>query len=117
MTPTKISNRAEEIISALKESRKLSLSERDDLIEIMTEARDGTNGLTVEEKTQANSVNIANLCYLYIRERLEGASGFWPQLFRLVERCRWQIVIIVLGAFALLAYHPEIAGLIASLRR
>lgn len=113
--PQKIQNRADEVSAALKECRHLPLSERDDLIEIMAEARDGTNGLTVEDKTQANSVNLANLCYLYIRDRLEGEGGGRSGLYRLIRDCRWQITIIALGAFVLFGYRPEIVGALKAL--
>ena len=109
----KIQNRLSETVAALRDSKTLSLSDKDDYIEILSEAAEGTNGLTVEEKTQANSVNIFNLCYLFLRDKVEGRpTGFWPCLFRLIERCRWQITIIVLGAFALLAYRPQIAAIL-----
>ena len=115
--PQKIRNRTEEVTAALKECRHLTLSERDDLIEIMAEACEGTNGLTVEDKTQANSVNLANLCYLVIRDKIEGtaAAGFWPLFFRWAERCSWQLVIIALGAFVLFGYRPEIVGAIKAI--
>lgn len=104
----KVKNRLEEITIALKESKVVSLADKDDFIEIMSEAAEGTNGLSVEEKTQANSVNIFNLCYLFMRDKLNSAVGFWPSLFRLIYLCRWQITIISLGAFILFGYHPEI---------
>ena len=107
--PQKVQNRADEIVAACKTTKNLSLSDRDDYIEIMTEACEGTNGLSPEQKLQANSVNLANLCYLFLRDKLEGRSaGFWPALFRLIYLCRWQITIISLGAFVLFGYHPEI---------
>ncbi len=109
----KIQNRLTETVAALRDSKTLSLSDKDDYIEILSEAAEGTNGLTVEEKTQANSVNIFNLCYLFMRDKLEGrVFGFWPSLFKLIERCKWQITIIILGAFALLAYRPQIAQMV-----
>ena len=112
----KTRNRLDELTAALKECRDLSLNERDDYIEILAEAAEGTNGLTVEEKTQANSVNIFNLCYLFLRDKLEGGSGGkWQALFRLIERCRWQIVIIAIGAFVLFGYRPEIVDGIRAL--
>jgi hypothetical protein len=114
--PQKVQNRTDEIVAACKTAKDVSLGDRDDFIAIMMEACEGTNGLTPEEKLQANSVNLANLCYLFIRDKLEGRpAGFWPALFRLIERCKWQITIIVLGAFALLAYRPQIAQLIEHL--
>ena len=111
-TPPKIANRAEAVINALKTDSRLSLSERDDMIEIMSEARDGTNGLTVEDKTQANSVNIANLTYLFIRHLLEGRETGRGGLYRLIRDCRWQIVLIVAILSVLLAFRPQLAALI-----
>ncbi len=109
----KVQNRLAETVAALRDSKALSLSDKDDYIEIISEAAEGTNGLTIEQKTQANSVNIFNLCYLFMRDKLEGrVFGFWPALFRLIERCKWQITIIVLGAFALLAYRPQIIQIV-----
>lgn len=109
----KIQNRLTEVVAAIRDSKTLSLSDKDDFIEILSEAANGTNGLKSEEKLQANSVNIFNLCYLFLRDKLEGRpTGFWPYLFRLIERCRWQITLIVLGAFALLAYRPQIAAIL-----
>ncbi len=106
----KTRNRLEETVAELKAAKHLSLGDRDDYIELLTEAAEGTNGLTVEEKVQANSVNTFNLCYLMLRGRLDAAraAGFWPALFGLIERCRWQITIISLGAFILLGYRPQI---------
>jgi len=113
-TPEKILNRTEEIVAGCKEARHISLGDRDDFIEIMKRACAGTNGLTTDDKLQACAENLANLTYLFIRDKLEGATaaGFWPGLFRLIDRCRWQITIIVLGAFALLAYRPQIAQIV-----
>lgn len=112
----KIQNRLEETVAALKASREVSLSDKDDFIEILSEAAEGTNGLSVEDKTQANSVNIFNLCYMMIRDRLEGrAVGFWPALFRLIYLVRWQITIIALGAFVLFGYRPEIVEALRAL--
>lgn len=113
--PQKIQNRTDELVAALKTAKTLSLGDRDDYIEIMNEACEGTNGLTVEEKTQANSVNLANLCYLFLRDKIEGASGFWPALFRLIYLCRWQITILGLGAFVLFGYRPEIVDALKAL--
>lgn len=110
----KIRNRLDELVAALKETRNLSLGDRDDDIEILTQTAEGTNGLSLEEKVQALSENLFNLCYLFIRAQLEGgaAAGFWPALFRLIERCRWQITIVALGVCAVLAFRPQFAALI-----
>lgn len=114
-TPQKVANRADAVIEALKKNDRLTLSERDDMIEIMSEAREGTNGLTVEEKTQANSVNLANLTYLFIRHLLEGCETGRAGLYGLIRDCRWQIVI--LGGFLtlLLAFRPQLAAIIEKL--
>lgn len=109
-TPEKILNRTEEIVAGCKEARHISLGDRDDFIEIMKRACAGTNGLTADDKLQACAENIANLTYLFIRDKLEGATaaGFWPALFRLIYLTRWQITIIAIGAFILFGYRPEI---------
>ena len=114
----KVQNRLDEIVAALKETRNLSLGDRDDDIEIITQTAAGTNGLSLEEKVQALSENLFNLSYLFIRAQLEGAAaaGFWPALFRLLERCRWQVTIIALGAFVLFGYRPEIIENLKALR-
>lgn len=106
----KTKNRLEETIAELKAAKHISLGDRDDYIELLTEAAEGTNGLTVEEKVQANAVNTFNLCYLMLRGRLDGAAaaGFWPALFRLLYLCRWQVTIIALGAFVLFGFRPQI---------
>lgn len=111
----KTKNRLEGTIADLKAAKHISPGNRDDYIEFISEAAEGTNGFTIEQKTQANAQNIFNLCYLFIRDKIESgssAAGFWPGLFRLIERCKWQITIIVLGAFALLAYRPQIAQIV-----
>ena len=110
--PQKIQNRTEEIVQALKEDRNLPLSDRDDYIEIMTQSAEGTNGLTTDQKLQACAENTANLCYLYIRDKLEGGGGGRAGLYRLIYKCRNQIVVIVLGAFALLAFRPQLAAIL-----
>ena len=116
----KTQNRLDQLVAAIKDAKALTLNERDDCIEILNEAAAGTNGLTVEEKTQANSVNIFNLCYLFIRDKLEGGGyggGFWPALFRLLERCRWQVTIIAGFVSAVLAFRPQFAAIIEAALR
>ena len=111
----KTRNRLDELIAALKKADGLTLNERDDLIEIITEAAEGTNGLTVEAKTQANSVNIFNLCYLYIRDRLEAPKKVtsWKDV---LIRCSWQTVAVVAitvpAVAVLLIYQPQLAAIL-----
>lgn len=113
----KTRNRLEGTIADLKAAKHISPGDRDDFIEFISEAAEGTNGLTIEEKTQANAQNLFNLCYLFIRDKVQngGAAGFWPSLFRLIYLCRWQITIIAIGAFILLGYRPQLAQLIEQL--
>lgn len=114
-TPQKIANRSEALINALKANTELTLSERDDYIEIMTEAREGTNGLTTEEKTQANSENIANLCYLFIRHLLEGRNGSATSWKDVCVKCAWQIVAGIGIVSALLIFRPELGAVISGI--
>ena len=112
----KTQNRLDELTAALKSAKDLSLNERDDYIEILAEAAEGTNGLTVEEKTQANSVNIFNLCYLFLRDKLEGREKV-SGLYDLIYRCRTNITIIVGIVAALLVLRPQLAALIDAIPR
>ena len=89
----------------------MSLNERDDYIGIMLDAKNGANGLPTEEKLQACSENIANLCYLIIRDKLEGGGGR-AGLYVLIYRCRWQIVILAGFITLLLAFRPQLAAII-----
>lgn len=111
---TKIKNRLDETVSALKESRDISLTDKDDYIELLHEAAEGTNGLTLEEKVQANSVNTFNLCYLMIRDKLENNTGR-AGLYRLIERCKWQLTIIAGFISVVLAFRPQLAAVIENL--
>ena len=105
----KTKNRLEETIAELKAAKHISLGDRDDYIELLTEAAEGTNGLTVEEKVQANAVNTFNLCYLMLRGRLDGAAaaGFWPSLFRLIRDCKRELMWLGFGITALCAFRPQ----------
>lgn len=115
-TPEKIQNRTDEIVVACKDARHISLGDRDDWIEIMKRACAGTNGLTTDEKLQACAENLANLTYLFIRDKLEGERGGGRAgLYRLIRDCRWQITIIALGAFVLLGYRPQIVEALKAL--
>jgi hypothetical protein len=111
----KTKNRLEGTIADLKVAKHISPGNRDDYIEFISEAAEGTNGLTLEEKTQANAQNLFNLCYLFIRDKIESgstANGFWPLLFRMIERCSWQIVTITGIVSVTLILRPQIAAVI-----
>jgi len=114
----KTRNRLEGTIADLKAAKHISPGDRDDFIEFISEAAEGTNGLTNEEKIQANAQNLFNLCYLFIRDKIQSgaAAGFWPALFRLIYLCRWQVTIISLGAFILFGFRPQIVEALQSLR-
>lgn len=110
----KILNRFDGLADAIKSTKVLTLNERDDYLEILFEAKEGTNGLTLEEKTQANSQNIFNLCYLFMRDKLEGSDGK-SGLYRLIFLCRNQIVTLILGVVlivcVLMGYRPQVIQL------
>jgi len=112
--PLSVQNRYDTLSSALKTSKLLSLSDQDDYLKILEETRDGTNGLTLPEKLQANSQNLFNLCYLFMRDKLEGGNSR-AGLYRLIFLCRNQIVILVLGVVlivcVLMGYRPQVIQL------
>lgn len=112
--PQKIDNRIHALIDEVNASQ-MEPGEKDLCREILIEAHDGTNGLDVEAKTQANSCNIANLTYLLVRDMLKraGASSSWKDV---VVKCSWQITIVLVALFALIALHPELGGVLAQLK-
>lgn len=115
--PQKIENRTSALISEINNSN-LPLALKDNLREILLEAKDGTNGLDLERKTQSNACAIANCTYLLIRHILESETekscSSWKQV---VQACSWQITIILIGLFVLIAIHPELGGIIAQFKQ
>lgn len=114
--PNKIENRTTALIGEINDSR-LPLALKDNLREILLEAREGTNGLDIEAKTQSNACAIANCTYLLIRHILESEternSATWKDV---VQKCSWQLTIVLVALIALIAIHPELGGLITQLR-
>ena len=106
----KILNRTDTAVKAIRDSH-LDVGEQDDLIEMACSARDGTNGLDPEQKLQANAENIANLVFLFIRQsvRKPAPTDTWKDV---IIKCRREITVIGLGAFALLAFRPQIAAVV-----
>ena len=106
----KILNRTETSIKSVRDSH-LDLGEQDDLIEMACSARDGTNGLNHEDKLQACAENIANLVFMFIRQsvRKPPPTDSWKDV---IIKCRREITVIGLGAFALLAFRPQIAAVV-----
>lgn len=113
--PQKIENRTSALISEINES-ELPLALKDNLREILLEAKDGTNGLDMEKKTQANACAIANCTYLLIRHILESENASTSNWKAVVRACSWQITIVLLGLFILIAIHPELGGVFAQLK-
>ncbi len=105
----KILNRTDTAIQAIRDSH-LAPGEKDDLIEIVCDARDGTNGLSPEEKLQSNANNIFALVFLFIRAATaKPATSSWKEV---IIQCRREITIIGLGIITLLAFRPQIAAVV-----
>lgn len=111
--PAKIAARTDAAIQIIRES-SLPMSEVDDLISILVEARDGTNGLSLEEKVQANAHNIANLCSLFVRHSVDAAKyrRSWRDV---IVECKWPLVICVITLSILIAYRPSVVQTIEAL--
>ena len=108
----KILNRSETAIQAIRAS-KLPPGEQDDLIEIVCDARDGTNGLSPDEKLQSNANNIFALVFLFVRAASAApTTTSWKQV---IIACRRELTVVALGALALLALRPQIATVVEHL--
>lgn len=105
----KIRNRSETAIQAIRASH-LPPGEQDDLIEIVCDARDGTNGLDADEKLQANANNIFALVFLFVRAASAAPSA--PSWKSVVIQCRREITVVALGVITLLVLRPQIAGVL-----
>ena len=114
----KIINRTQTAIQAIRDSH-LPAGEQDDLIEMVCDARDGTNGLSHDEKLQANADNIASLVFMFVRQAVARPErpATWKDV---VIKCRREIgVIVCLGLFALVyvvKVHPEIVQYLSLLK-
>lgn len=110
----------------------LDAAVQEEVIENITATAASTNGLTHDEKIQAMSINQFEMArsdarihmsmsagFKRIEEKIAslGPIGFWPALFRLLERCRWQLCIIVAIVAVTLVLKPELAAYLELLRR
>lgn len=114
----KILNRTQTAIQAIRDSR-LPAGEQDDLIEMVCDARDGTNGLSDHDKLQANSDNIASLVFMFVRQSVSRPER--PTTWKDVcIRCRREIAAIVGLAIVAIIYvvkvHPELVQYLSLLR-
>ena len=106
----KIRNRTETAVAAIRDSH-LDPGEKDDLIEIVCDARDGTNGLTPEDKLQANADNIFALVFLFVRAATAKPTptASWKDV---IIQCRRELAVLGLGVITLLVLRPQIADVV-----
>ena len=111
----KILNRTDTAIKAIRDSH-LDVGEQDDLIEMVCSARDGTNGLSPEEKLQANAENLANLVFMFVRQNVRKPSPTtsWKDV---IIKCRRELVILGLGVITLLVLRPQVADVVEHILR
>ena len=105
------------LLCADVEKSGLTAEAKESLIEGLQSSKDACNGLSQEDKIQANAVNLfwtnSILARLYLRIFDEGKRA--PSWKDVCIRCQWAIVVLGLGVFALLALRPELAGLVEAL--
>lgn len=92
--------------SDLGEDRKSALRR------LLVQAEEGTNGLTQKAKLQNVSESVFSLCVLTALGMVDATGGGRRGLYRLLERTRWQVVLIVAIIGGLLAFRPELAALL-----
>lgn len=106
------------------EASELDPAVKEEVIQNLTSTAAATNGFTQEEKIQSISINQFDMARSDARIHLSMASGFkrieekiaalgpvgfWPALFRLLEKCRWQLCIIVAIVAVTVILKPELA--------
>lgn len=114
--PEKIKNRAEAAIAEVNDSMEMEPGDKDLAREVLIEARNGTNGLTIEQKVAHNAETLFNLAYLFVRMMLKQSitTSNWKDV---IVRCSWQITIVLIGLFILIAIHPELGGLLTEIKK
>ena len=106
------------------QSSELDPAVKEETIQNLVSTAASTNGLKGDEKIQAISINQFDMArsdarihlsmaagFRRIEERIAslGPVGFWPALFRLMEKCRWQLCIIIAILSVTLVLKPELA--------
>lgn len=89
----------------------LSLDEQTDLIDLLNDTLEGTNGLTEKEKLQNVSVSIFNLTRIFCNSIIQNhkKTTTWKDVIVL---CKNQIMWLGFGLVVLLALRPEISAVI-----
>ena len=93
----------------------MSSEEKMDLESILLSASEGTNGLSEKDKLQSVSETVYNIVTLMIAKTLDGASGKWNTLCKMVVECKWAIVVLVGIVVAGSIFQPQLCALLAKL--
>ena len=98
------------------EKSNLDATAKEGLIEGLESSKEALNGLTDQERIQATAANLfwtnSILARLYLKIFADRSAANWKDV---AIECKWAIVALGLGLFALLAFHPELGQLIQRL--
>ena len=115
------------ITEAVKEETKAVLAAIDasgidprrksSLRKMLVRAEEGTNGLTPEQKLQTVSESVFDLCLLQVFDMIDAdkAGRGRTGLYGMIRECKWAIVALAAIVCGMLAFRPELAGLIGTL--
>lgn len=98
------------LLDEIKQAKRLSVDEKLDMETLLTKAAATTNG--TEDKIQGVTEVLFGLISMMISRRIDGNEGKFQGLFKLIEACKWQIVIISGILSGLLIFRPEVGELI-----
>lgn len=110
MAISAINQHRNELAKQFIDGSQLNADTKSDLDEMLDSSLRTTNGLPPEEKLDAISDNLYQLTRItciHIAETPKTAS--WKDV---IIKCRREITVIGLGAFALLAFRPQIAAVV-----
>ena len=128
--PADIERKRDLMVEQIRKS-DLDPTVKEETIENLTSTAQSTNGFTHDEKIQAMSINQFDMARSDARihlsmaagfKRIEdkiaslGPVGFWPALFRLIEKCRWQLCILAAIVAGMFILKPELAEYLRLLR-
>lgn len=100
------------LLNELKNS-KLSVDDKLDMETMLTKAAETTNG--TKDKIQGISEVLFSLVAMQISRALDGASGKWNTLCKMVVECKWAIVVLVGIVVAGSIFQPQLCALLAKL--
>ena len=116
MITEEVKEEARAVLDAI-EASKMDPARKSHLRRMLVRAEEGTNGLAPEAKLQNVSESVFDLCLLQVFDMIDAdkAGRGRAGLYGMIRECKWAIVALAAIVCGMLAFRPELAGLIGTL--